>query len=93
MGTPTVEIVDRVGKLNVWKQGDQRAPHKPLLLLYVIGQYLQGKPRLVPYAEVESPLRRLLAPWVRCRGVGPGLSAHGSAGTRRYRHSRFLCST
>lgn len=30
-------------ELNTWKQGDQRAPHKPLLILYALGQWQQGK--------------------------------------------------
>jgi putative restriction endonuclease len=25
-------------KLNVWKRDDQRAPHKPLLVLYALGR-------------------------------------------------------
>ena len=28
------EVKQRIDKLNVWKQGGQRAPHKPLFLLY-----------------------------------------------------------
>ena len=27
-------ILERFDELNIWKQGDQRAPHKPLLVLY-----------------------------------------------------------
>ena len=29
--------------LNVWKRGDQRAPHKPLLVLYALGRWQQGE--------------------------------------------------
>ena len=53
-------IVERVGKLNVWTRGDQRAPHKPLLLLYVLGQYLNHHQRMISFREIEAPLRQLL---------------------------------
>ena len=29
--------------LNIWKRGSQRAPHKPLLLLYALGKWSQGQ--------------------------------------------------
>ena len=31
------EILTRFDDLGTWKQGDQRAPHKPLLVLYALG--------------------------------------------------------
>ena len=46
--------------LNVWKRGDQRAPHKPLLLLYALGRCLQGRGRLIPYQDVDRELKKLL---------------------------------
>lgn len=56
----TEGIVDRLSKLKVWSRGDERAPHKPLLLLSMIGRYLRGEPRLVSFREIEQPLRQLL---------------------------------
>ncbi|MCF8039766.1 MAG: hypothetical protein K9K79_10670 [Desulfohalobiaceae bacterium] len=44
-------IRQRIDRLNVWKQGGQRAPHKPLLLLYALGRCLRGKGRLISYTE------------------------------------------
>ena len=29
--------------LNIWKRGSQRAPHKPLLLLYALGKWSNGQ--------------------------------------------------
>jgi putative restriction endonuclease len=29
-------LLTRFDRLNIWKQGDQRAPHKPLLVLYAL---------------------------------------------------------
>ena len=54
-------VKHRINRLNVWKQGGQRAPHKPLLLLYALGRSLRGEGRLMPYAEVDRDLRKLLA--------------------------------
>jgi putative restriction endonuclease len=45
--------------INVWKQGDQRAPHKPLLALYALGRWQQGKAE-VTFAEAEPDLTALL---------------------------------
>ena len=47
------EIVRKFETLKVWQRGDERAPHKPLLVLYAIGELLQGKGRLLPYTEVD----------------------------------------
>ena len=54
------EIKNRINNLNIWKRGSQRAPHKPLLVLYAIGRYLQKKDRLISYADVDSDLKKLL---------------------------------
>lgn len=58
----TVEnsILARYQALTVWKKGDQRAPNKPLLVLWAIGRCLCGQPRLAPYTLVEKELRMLL---------------------------------
>jgi putative restriction endonuclease len=44
---------------NTWKQGDQRAPHKPLLILYALGRWQQGKAEIA-YGEAEPDLTALL---------------------------------
>jgi putative restriction endonuclease len=31
-------ILDVFDQLNAWSRGDQRAPHKPVLLLYALGR-------------------------------------------------------
>lgn len=46
--------------INPWKRGDERAPHKPLLLLYALGRASRGEPRWIPYADVDRDLRDLL---------------------------------
>jgi putative restriction endonuclease len=54
------QIRERFSDLNVWKQGDQRAPHKPLLLLLALARAGRGEDRLMSFAEIEAPLKDLL---------------------------------
>ena len=53
-------LLERINGLNVWKKGDQRAPHKPLLLLLALGYLANGQPRLLSFAHIEKPLAQLL---------------------------------
>ena len=54
------EVKEKISKLSVWKNGDQRAPHKPLLILYALSQIQSDKPRLLPYNLVRGPMIELL---------------------------------
>lgn len=56
---PFDDVLRRFDGLSVWRQGDQRAPHKPLLVLYALGRWQQGRAD-VGYREVESDLTGLL---------------------------------
>jgi putative restriction endonuclease len=47
-------------RLNVWRRGGERAPHKPLLVLYALGRCARGEPRLIPFREVDERVRELL---------------------------------
>lgn len=50
-----------ISNVSVWRQGDVCAPHKPLLLLYVLSQYKAGHPRLFNYGqEIHQQLTHLL---------------------------------
>lgn len=51
---------EKIQALGTWSRGDQRAPHKPLLVLYALGRIQQGKARLVTFAEIESDLAPIL---------------------------------
>ncbi|QTA78318.1 HNH endonuclease family protein [Desulfonema limicola] len=53
-------IKEKFRNLTVWKSGSQRAPHKPLLILYAIGRLLKDSERMIPYAEVDAKLTELL---------------------------------
>jgi putative restriction endonuclease len=54
------EIIRRFRSLSVWSKGAQRAPHKPLLCLLAISKLFSAKGRLIPFEEIEPPLRKLL---------------------------------
>lgn len=54
------DLKDQVEKLSIWKKGDQRAPHKPLLILLALGSMQNNSPRLLSYQEVRDKLIYLL---------------------------------
>ena len=55
------QILQRFETLRQWGSGGERAPHKPLLVLYAIGKLLRGEDRLISYTEdIEENLENLL---------------------------------
>ena len=55
------QILQRFETLRQWGSGGERAPHKPLLVLYAIGKLLRGEDRLISYADdIEENLKNLL---------------------------------
>ncbi|MDE1219987.1 HNH endonuclease [Vibrio aestuarianus] len=56
-----MELIDKIQTISRWRRGDQRAPHKPLMLLYVLSQYKQGHERLFKFeSEVDNQVKELL---------------------------------
>ena len=54
--------VERAAHLRTWSRDGVRAPHKPLLLLYILGRFQQfGSSLPVSYVEAEEPLKALLS--------------------------------
>lgn len=53
-------VLDKFASLNVWSRGDQRAPHKPLLVLYALGRWYRGERDAVAFRDVEPDLTELL---------------------------------
>lgn len=43
------------------QNNERYAPHKPLLVLLALARIQRGEARLVPFAEVDQPMQRLLA--------------------------------
>ena len=65
-------IVRNLENLNIWRSDGARAPHKPLLILYAIGELLRGTSRLLPYSEIDDNLGSLLSEF------GPRRSRQGT---------------
>lgn len=65
-------VLKRFRELTVWRSGDQRAPHKPLLVLLALGRLVRGESRLAGFRSIDEPLRRLL------REFGPSRQAYHS---------------
>jgi putative restriction endonuclease len=52
--------LDRVNRIRRWSRGSERAPHKPLLLLYAIGRLQRTGSSRMRYTDAEADLQRLL---------------------------------
>ena len=62
--------IQRVTSLNQWQRNGERAPHKPLLLLYAIGRLQRTGSSSMSFAVAESDLRHLIEEY------GPPRPAH-----------------
>ena len=54
-------IIQKFETLNLARKDGARAPHKPLLVIYAIGELMRGKDRLLPYFEIDKTLGELLS--------------------------------
>lgn len=64
------EVMRKFDDLVVWTSGDQRAPHKPLLILYALGRHQRRGSPDCPFAETSRDLTELL------REFGPSRKSH-----------------
>nr|WP_305819661.1 hypothetical protein [Photobacterium leiognathi] len=54
-------LLEKIQSISQWRRGDERAPHKPLMLLFALSEYKKGHERLFHYAqEVDEPVKALL---------------------------------
>jgi putative restriction endonuclease len=53
-------FLEKLANVKRWARGEERAPHKPLLLLMALARAQRGEERLVPFTEIEYDLRSLL---------------------------------
>ena len=54
------EILNSFKRINLWQSGGQRAPHKPLLVLYAVAELVQRERGVVDYQQADERLRSLL---------------------------------
>ena len=64
------EIINTFQSLSIWRSGDRRAPHKPLLLLLAIGYLQNNDQRLLPYKQIDPKLEELLTEFGTPRNAG-----------------------
>jgi len=57
---PNEGVLHLFDKLNIWSRGDQRAPQKPLLVLYALVRWSRGDRADIPFIEVDADLTGLL---------------------------------
>lgn len=60
-GIERTDWAERVRTLRQWSQNGERAPHKPLLMLYALGRFQRDAGDALRFTEVEADLKRLLA--------------------------------
>ena len=65
LGGEEPDLLYLFDQVNSWSRADERAPHKPLLLLLALARVQRGEPRLYPFEEAEPKLGELL------RSYGP----------------------
>jgi putative restriction endonuclease len=53
------KILEEFGDILVWGRGDQRAPHKPLLILYALGAFLSDEEK-IKFTDIEKSFKELL---------------------------------
>lgn len=54
------ELRTKFDEVRVWKTGEKRAPHKPLVLLYTLARCSRNEDRLIRFSDVEDKLNELL---------------------------------
>jgi hypothetical protein len=58
--TMKAEVLNAFKRINVHRDENGPALHKPLLLLLMLARYLRGEPRLASFAEIDDALGELL---------------------------------
>lgn len=53
------EFLALLENISVWKEGDKRAPHKPVMLLYAISEFQKGRD-ILSYEEIDKPVSQIL---------------------------------
>ena len=54
------ELLKAFDRMRVWQRGDQRAVHKPLLVLLALARLARGEPAMVEFPGIEAKLKGLL---------------------------------
>lgn len=71
-----MDWLERAEKLRQWTGNGVRAPHKPLLLLYALGQFQGDADGALRYSAVEEDLKRLLSEYGPANKTTPAYPFH-----------------
>ncbi|HTJ68793.1 MAG TPA: HNH endonuclease [Actinospica sp.] len=71
-----MDWIGRIEQLRRWTRNGERAPHKPLLLLFALGRYQADGGAPVRFSEAEGQLNDLLAEFGPPRKSSPGYPFH-----------------
>ncbi|MEE1931165.1 HNH endonuclease [Streptomyces sp. TRM 70351] len=71
-----MDWLGRVRGLRRWARAGERAPHKPLLLLYALSRFQRDAGAALAFTDVERDLRRLLDAYGPRRATSPGYPFH-----------------
>lgn len=53
------DVLGAFDRIRVWQRGDQRAPHKPLLVLLMLGRFIRGE-ESARFEDIQQELGKLL---------------------------------
>lgn len=59
-GLRKMKLLDAIDNLKTWKRGGERAPHKPLLLLYALAKYTNDPEAKLGFSLIEDDIHELL---------------------------------
>lgn len=68
--------LERVAGIRKWSRRGERAPHKPLLLLYTLGRLQRTGTSSMRYADAEADLKRLLDEYGPARSTSAAYPFH-----------------
>ncbi|MFI9845214.1 phosphorothioated DNA-binding restriction endonuclease [Nonomuraea sp. NPDC051941] len=71
-----MDWIERVAEIRRWTRGGERAPHKPLLLLYALGHFQRHGNRPITFSAAEAELKKLLKEYGPPRDTSPGYPFH-----------------
>ncbi|MBE3015692.1 hypothetical protein IL992_41995 [Microbispora sp. NEAU-D428] len=75
-----MDWVERVAGIRRWTRQGERAPHKPLLLLYALGRFQREGGRPISFSSAEADLKALLREFGPPRDTSPGYPFHHLTG-------------